>query len=117
MQFINEVTEGKREPDEGEPGYSIFCQDVAAGFADFARVAIVDEIHLLLLLHEGTRHRRVHSKNPDELSLDEYRDRLAWDGLFRIPTLYDRSFGTEWEDELWDRLIEVMEKIDAKAEE
>ncbi len=35
---------------------------------------------------------------------------MMWMGLLLVPRLYDRAFGTEWDNEFSERLEELSEK-------
>jgi len=108
-QYLIDVLNGDEELDLDKHGYSNLSRDVGAALADFAVLAAVEDINLLALIADNTTSTDLAEKPPVELSRAETRDRLMLTGLFRIPKLYDQSFGTDWREDLSEQLEKLVD--------
>lgn len=98
IEFLSEVLEDGI--DEDHPGHTHLERDIAAALVDFGMVGAVEDLNLLEVLA---------SQSQDEF-LDETESELMLLGFFRLIRLYDQSIGTEWEEELTDRITTAVEE-------
>ena len=111
-QYLIDVLDGDEELDSDKHGYSNLSRDVGAALADFAVLAAVEDINLLALVADNSTSTDLVDKDPVNLTRSERRDRLMWTGLFRVPELYDQSFGTEWRDDLSEQMTDLVEHVE-----
>jgi len=111
-QYLTTVARGEADLDSEAIGYSNVSRDVGAALADFAAVTAVEDLDLLSLMIGNTSEASVLGKPTEQLGRGEVRERLMWVGLLRVPELYDRSFGTEWADELTEKLDALSENVE-----
>jgi hypothetical protein len=110
LQYLVDVRKGEQELDPETVGYSNLSRDVGAGLADFAKVALVADVNLLALVLDNSSDAAVLGEDVERLNQRQVQERMMWMGLLRVPKLYDRAFGTEWDDEFSVRLEELSEK-------
>lgn len=110
LQYLVDVRKGEQELDPETVGYSNLSRDVGAGLADFAKVSLVADINLLALVLDNSSDADVLREDVEQLNRWQIQERMMWMGLLRVPKLYDRAFGTEWDDEFSKRLEELSEK-------
>jgi hypothetical protein len=80
-------------------------------------VAILSDINLLEILSDRSSNSDVLSDDPTQLNRWQRQEWLMWMGLLRLPKRYDRTFGTEWSDELSERLNLLIEKAEELKQE
>lgn len=117
LQYLSELLSGERDLDPDHPGYAHLSRDVAAGLADFATIAAVAEVNLLQFVADRNSNADILGTDIAALTQAEVHERMMWLGLFRIPRLYDRTFGTEWEAQLHDRLNKMVEQAEELTQE
>lgn len=117
MEYLTDVLNGEQELDPETVGYSNLSRDVGAGLADFAKVALLKDINLLALVLDNSSDADVLSEDVEQLNRWQVQERMMWMGLLRVPKLYDRSFGTEWDEESSERMEELSEKAEEFHEE
>jgi len=110
IQYLTDVLNGEQELDSESVGYSNLSRDVGAGLADFAKIALVADINLLALVLDNSSDSNVLGEDIQQLNRQQMRERMMWMGLLRVPRLYDRAFGTDWDEEFSNRLEELSEK-------
>jgi len=81
---------------------------VSAAFADFARLAIVNDLDLLQLWATGSNTDAL-SKSVDDMNNNQFNEWLAAIGLGRTLRMYDDALHTEFEDEFHERLKKLIE--------
>lgn len=118
IQYLSDVINSEQDLDPDKVGYSNLARDVGAGLADFAHVSAVDDINLLLLVHDHSSNTGVLGRDPEHLNESQRQEWMMWMGLMKLPKLYDQSFGTEWSEDLSKRLSELIEEAkELKQEE
>ena len=110
MEYLTEILSEDRELNSETASYSNLSRDVGAGLADLATVALVEDINLLALVLDNTGDADVLSQDVQQLTRSQMEERMMWMGLLLVPRLYDRAFGTEWDNEFSERLEEFSEK-------
>ncbi|MFB6185573.1 MAG: zinc-ribbon domain-containing protein [Halobacteriaceae archaeon] len=110
LKYLHAILNENQEFETGTEGYQHLSRDVAAGLVDFCIVATVTDVNLLSLLLHQTSDDAVLKKNPRKMDSSERQERMMWMGFFRIPRLYDRTFDTEWADELKQKMQVRIEK-------
>lgn len=105
IEYLNDVLE--EGIDEDHPGHTHLERDIAAALVDFGMVGAIDELNLLEVLASGSQ---------DDF-LDDTESELMYLGFLRLVRLYDQSIGTDWEDELSDRLTTAVEKAKEELDE
>ncbi|WP_267643860.1 hypothetical protein [Haloarchaeobius amylolyticus] len=108
LSYVNELLNGERELDRDSVSYTQLSREVSAAFADFARLAMVNDLDLLLLWAAGSNTGAL-SMSVDEMNSNQFRDWLAAIGLGRTLRMYDDALHTEFEDEFNDRLQKLIE--------
>jgi|GEM_PF-5912846 len=93
--------------DESHPGHIYLERDIAAALVDFGMVGAIDELNLLKVLF---------SESQDDF-LDDTEKELMYLGFYRLVGLYDQSLGTDWEDELSERISTVLEEAKEELDE
>ena len=108
LSYVNELLNGERELDRDSVSYTQLSREVSAAFADFARLAMVNDLDLLLLWAAGSNTDAL-SMSVDNMNSNQFRDWLAAIGLGRTLRMYDDALHTEFEDEFNDRLQKLIE--------
>ena len=108
LSYVNELLNGERELDRDSVSYTQLSREVSAAFADFARLAMVNDLDLLLLWAAGSNTDAL-SMSVDEMNSNQFRDWLAAIGLGRTLRMYDDALHTEFEDQFNDRLQKLIE--------
>jgi hypothetical protein len=108
LSYVNELLNGERELDRDSVSYTQLSREVSAAFADFARLAMVNDLDLLLLWAAGSNTDAL-SMSVDNMNSNQLRDWLAAIGLGRTLRMYDDALHTEFEDEFNDRLQKLIE--------
>ncbi|WP_231554273.1 zinc ribbon domain-containing protein [Halobellus rufus] len=108
LSYVNELLNGERELDRDSVSYTQLSREVSAAFADFARLAMVNDLDLLLLWAAGSNTNAL-SMSVDDMNSNQFRDWLAAIGLGRTLRMYDDALHTEFEDEFNDRLQKLIE--------
>ena len=108
LSYVNELLNGERELDRDSVSYTQLSREVSAAFADFARLAMVNDLDLLLLWAAGSNTDAL-SMSVDDMNSNQFRDWLAAIGLGRTLRMYDDALHTEFEDEFNDRLQKLIE--------
>ena len=108
LSYVNELLNGERELDRDSVSYTQLSREVSAAFADFARLAMVNDLDLLLLWAAGSNTNAL-SMSVDDMNSNQLRDWLAAIGLGRTLRMYDDALHTEFEDEFNDRLQKLIE--------
>ncbi|AJF27849.1 hypothetical protein SG26_18925 (plasmid) [Haloarcula sp. CBA1115] len=108
LSYVNELLNGERELDRDSVSYTQLSREVSAAFADFARLAMVNDLDLLQLWAAGSNTDAL-SISVEEMNSNQFRDWLAAIGLGRTLRMYDDSLHTEFEDEFNDRLQKLIE--------
>jgi len=108
LSYVNELLNGERELDRDSVSYTQLSREVSAAFADFARLAMVNDLDLLLLWAAGSNTDAL-SMSVDNMNSNQFRDWLAAIGLGRTLRMYDDALHTEFEDEFNDRLQKLID--------
>ncbi|WP_121823315.1 hypothetical protein [Halostella salina] len=108
LSYVNELLAGERELDQNSVSYTQLSRDTNAAFADFARLAMVKDLHLLHLW-AASLNTDTQSIPAEDMNSNQFRDWLATLGLGRTLRMYDDALHTEFEDQLDDRLQKLME--------
>ncbi len=108
ISYVNELLNGEREFDRDSVSYTQLSREVSAAFADFARLAMVNDLDLLILWAAGSNTDAL-SMSVDDMNSNQFRDWLAAIGLGRTLRMYDDALHTEFEDEFNDRLQKLIE--------
>ena len=80
LSYVNELLNGERELDRDSVSYTQLSREVSAAFADFARLAMVNDLDLLLLWAAGSNTNAL-SMSVDDMNSNQFRDWLAAIGL------------------------------------
>jgi hypothetical protein len=112
IEYLGELMNGEAELDRESVQYRHLARDVGNGLADFLQLGAVDDLNLLVLILTSVQDQEVLTKEPDELNRQQWNQRSAFEGFFKIPDIYDRSLGTEWGDEMSDKIAELAEEIE-----
>jgi len=105
MEYLREALE--TGTDKEHPGHASLMRDIAAAFQDFAVIGKLDDLNLLEVLASGAQSE----------TYNETETELMLLGFFRTIRLYDKSFRTDWEDELLDQLTRAIDQAKADLEE
>jgi hypothetical protein len=116
LSYVNELLKGERELDHDSVSYTQLSREVSAAFADFARLAMVNDLDLLHLWAAGSNTDSL-SMSVDDMNSDQFRDWLAAIGLGRTLRMYDDALHTEFEDEFNDRLKKLIEFVNEELHE
>lgn len=108
LSYVNELLGGEQELDRDSVSYTQLSQEVSAAFADFARLAIVNDLDLLQLWATDSNTNAL-SKSVDDMNNNQFQEWLAAIGLGRTLRMYDDALHTEFEDEFDDRLQKLIE--------
>ena len=108
LSYINGLLSGERELDRDSVSYTQLSREVNATLADFARLAMVEELDLLQLWAAGSSTEAL-STPVEDMNSNQVRDWLAAIGLGRTLRMYDESLHTEFEDEFNERLQKLVE--------
>ncbi|MFY4816299.1 zinc ribbon domain-containing protein [Haloarcula sp. AONF1] len=107
LSYVNELLGGEQELDRDSVSYTQLSQEVSAAFADFARLAMVNDLDLLQLWATGSNTNAL-SKSVDDMNNNQFQEWLAAIGLGRTLRMYDDALHTEFEDEFDDRLQKLI---------
>jgi len=108
LSYVNELLGGDQELDRDSVSYTQLSQEVSATLADFARLAMVNDIDLLLLWATGSNTNAL-SESVDDMNNNQFNEWLAAIGLGRTLRMYDDALHTEFENEFNDRLQKLIE--------
>jgi hypothetical protein len=108
LSYVNELLGGEQELDRDSVSYTQLSREVSAAFADFARLAMVNDLDLLQLWATGSNTNAL-SKSVDDMNNNQFQEWLAAIGLGRTLRMYDDALHTEFEDEFDDRLQKLIE--------
>ncbi|MGQ4557511.1 zinc ribbon domain-containing protein [Halobellus sp. GM3] len=108
LSYVNELLGGEQELDRDSVSYTQLSREVSAAFADFARLAMVNDLDLLQLWATGSNTNAL-SKSVDDMNNNQFQEWLAAIGLGRTLRMYDDTLHTEFEDEFDDRLQKLIE--------
>lgn len=108
LSYVNELLGGEQELDRDSVSYTQLSREVSAAFADFARLAMVNDLNLLQLWATGSNTNSL-SKSVDDMNNNQFEEWLAAIGLGRTLRMYDDALHTEFEDEFDDRLQKLIE--------
>ena len=108
LSYVNELVTGERELDRDSVSYTKLSREVSAAFADFARLAMVDDLDLLQLWAAGSNTDAL-STSIDDMNSSQFQDWLSANGLGRTLRMYDDALHTEFEDQFSDRLQKLIE--------
>ena len=117
LEYLGELMDGEVELDRESVQYRHLARDVGNELADFLQLSVVNDLNLLVLVLTSVRDQEVLTKEPDSLNRQQWRQRAAFEGFFKVPEIYDGSLGTEWKDELGDKIAELAEEIEDVKEE
>lgn len=108
IKYVNELLNGERKLDYESVAFKQLSRDVNAGFADFARLSMVEDLNLLLLWMSGVNTESL-TKSVEDMNTSQYQDRLGALGLIRTLRMYDDALQTEFEATFEDRLQDLIE--------
>ena len=108
LSYVNELLGGEQELDRDSVSYTQLSRDLSAAFADFARLAMINDLDLLQLWATGSNTDAL-SKSVDDMNNNQFQEWLAAIGLGRTLRMYDDALHTEFEDEFNDRLQKLIE--------
>lgn len=111
LEYLVDVFNGDEEWDRESQGYAHISRDVMNGLNDFFYLTRVKEFNLFLVVIEKLHDGKSLSKVPEDMSSAELDRYLMLRGFFRLPRLYDQTFDTEWEDELYEQFTDFIEDI------
>lgn len=112
IEYMDESFNNGKALSTEDSGYQHLSQDVAVALAELGLVAKLDGVNLLRMMWERSSGSEIMREDTDSLTDQETYERLMWLGFFRIPELYDNTVGTDWGDQLVERLQSVFEKYD-----
>lgn len=116
LSYVNELLSGEQELDRDSVSYTQLSQEVSAALADFARLAMVNDLDLLQLWAAGSNTDTL-SRSIDDLNNDQFNQWLAAIGLGGTLQVYDDALHTEFEDEFNDRLQKLIEVANEKLDD
>ncbi|MCU4927106.1 zinc ribbon domain-containing protein [Halobacteria archaeon AArc-dxtr1] len=116
LSYVNELLKGERELDHDSVSYTQLSREVSAAFADFARLAMVNDLDLLHLWAARSNTDSL-SMSVDNMNSNQFRDWLAAIGLGRTLQMYDDALHTEFEDEFNDRLQKLIDFVNEELDE
>lgn len=119
VSYITDLLNGEQEVDRESVLHKQLQRDVAAGLADFSRLAVIDQLNLVLLWAGGTDSGTLEIPI-EEMTNQQLRQRLAALGLSRTLRMYDNALGTTFEDQLnkaIESLVDEFEDTVDDAEE
>jgi len=108
LSYVNKLLGGEQDLDRDSVSYTQLSREVSAAFADFARLAMVNDLDLLQLWATGSNTNAL-SKSVDDMKNNQFQEWLAAIGLGRTLRMYDDALHTEFEDEFDDRLQKLIE--------
>ena len=108
LSYVNELLGGEQELERDSVSYTQLSREVSAAFADFARLAMVNDLDLLQLWATGSNTEAL-SKSVEDMNNNQFQEWLAAIGLGRTLRMYDDALHTEFEDEFDDRLQKLIE--------
>jgi hypothetical protein len=108
LSYLNDLLNGEIELDRTSVSHTQLSRDVSAAFADFARLAMVEQLDLLQLWAAGSSGEALNMP-VEEMNSDQFRDWLAMLGPSRTLRLYDGSLYTEFEDEFNNQVQKMLE--------
>jgi hypothetical protein len=108
LSYVSELLGGEQELDRDSVSYTQLSQEVSAAFADFARLAMVNDLDLLQLWATGSNTNAL-SKSVDNMNNNQFQEWLAAIGLGRTLRMYDDALHTEFEDEFDGGIQELVE--------
>ncbi|GGJ14293.1 hypothetical protein GCM10008995_25270 [Halobellus salinus] len=108
LSYVNELLEGEQDLNHDSVSYKQLSRELSAAFADFARLAMVDDLDLLHLWAAGSNTNAL-SMSVDDMNSNQFREWLAAIGLGRTLRMYDDALHTEFEEEFNDRLQKLIE--------
>ena len=115
LSYISALLSGEQTIDRESVSHKQLQRDVNAAFSDFARLAMVEDLNLLLLWASGSGSTSMDTPIED-MNSQQFQDWLASMGLIRTLQLYDDAFGTDFRaefNEKWQEIIEIArEEID-----
>lgn len=115
--YLGELINGETEIDRESVQYRHLARDVGNGLADFLQVGAVDDLNLLILMATNVQDKDVLRKEVDRLNRYQWKQRASFEGFFKVPEIYDRSLGTEWKDEMNDKISELAGEIEEMNED
>ncbi len=116
LSYVNELLGGEQELDRDSVPYTQLSREVSAALADFARLAMVNDLDLLQLWAAGSNTDAL-SKPVDDMDNNQFKEWLAAIGLGRTLRMYDDALHTEFEDEFNDRLQKLIEFANEELDE
>ncbi len=108
LTYVNDLLSGEREVDRDSVSYTQLSQEVNATLADFARLAMVEELDLLQLWAAGSTSEAL-SMPVEDMNSNQVHARLAAIGMGRTLRMYDEFLHTDFEDEFNERLQKLVE--------
>ena len=116
LSYVNELLKGEQELDCDSVSYTQLSQEVSAAFADFARLAVVEDLDLLLLWAAGSNTDAL-NKSIDDLNNDQFQEWLAAMGLGRVLRMYDDALHTEFKDKFDNRMHKLIEVANEEVDD
>lgn len=111
VSYITYLLNGEREVDRKSVSHKQLQRDVAAGLADFSRLAVVDELTLVLLWAGGTDSGALEPPI-EEITNQQLGQRLAALGLSRTLRMYDNALGANFEDQLTEAIEGIVDEFE-----
>jgi hypothetical protein len=97
VAYIEELVTESREFDPNSRAFNRLAREAAGGLQDFGMICAVEEINVLRLLGSGVP------------QMEDQEGELLVAGFSKLPVLYDRALGTNWHDELFEAIEEILE--------
>jgi len=116
LSYVNELLGGEQDLDRDSVSCTQLSREVSAAFADFARLAMVNDLDLLQLWATGSNTNAL-SKSVDDMNNNQFQEWLAAIGLGRTLRMYDDALHTEFEDEFNDRLQKLIEAANEELDD
>lgn len=116
LAYVNELLGGERELDRESTAYRQLAREASGALADFARLAVVTDLDLLVLWSNGPNTDAL-GQHVDELNTHQLEGVVAALGLGRTLELYDDALGTEFESEFHDRLGALNDAIEEELDD
>lgn len=108
LSYVSALLSGEQTIDRESVSHRQLQRDVNAAFSDFARIAMVEDLNLLLLWASGSGSTSMDTPIED-MNSQQFQDWLASMGLIRTLQLYDDAFGTDFRSGFNEKLQELIE--------
>lgn len=115
LAYISALLTGDQSLDRDSVSYTQLQREVNGALSDFARLAMVEDLNLLLLW-AGDSSAPTSETPVEEMTTQQYQDWLAHTGLVRTLQLYDDALGTELRDAFNEQLQDLLDSLQAEID-